>query len=130
MERIDVIDLLERVSIEQFRTASNKNLPSKWIKFVFRYFSKDTAKRDLWLKRSIFEILIGLFVFGFIGTIFSLSRPFIGVVTYSLSFMLVLIALTMGSGVILNNLRIRKIRKELGVSKAEYNILVDLYEEK
>jgi hypothetical protein len=48
-------------------------------------------------------------------------------VTIPFAIILVLVALIMSSGAIFNNLRIRKIRKELGITKSEYEILAQLY---
>lgn len=118
---------VSKITKEEFLAVYNKHLPGKWTKFVFKYFSANSAKKDLWLRRVLQGILLGLFVLGFIGAVFNLSKPYMSTTTFTFTGILVLIGLTMGSGAILNNLRIRKIRKELGISKMEYEALVSLY---
>jgi hypothetical protein len=47
------------------------------------------------------------------------------VIPYSIG--LAILVLYLFSAVFLNNFRIRKIRKELGITKEEYNALVSIY---
>lgn len=121
------MNVLERISKEKFLEAYNRHLPGKWIKFVFKYFSQSTVKEDLWLKRIVQGVLLGLFGLGMLGAIFNATHSYMMFTTIPFGIILVLVALTMGSGAILNNLRIRKIRKELGITKSEYEILAQLY---
>jgi len=118
---------VSKITKEEFLAAYNRHLPGKWAKFVFRKILVDSAKKDLWLRRVLQGILLGLFVLGFIGAVLDLSKPYMSITTFTFTGILVLIGLTMGSGAILNNLRIRKIRKELGITKMEYETLVSLY---
>lgn len=121
------MNVIERISKEKFLEAYNRHLPGKWTKFVFKYFSQSTLKEDLWLKRTVQGILLGLFGLGMLGAIFNATHTYMMLTTIPFGIILVLVALTMSSGAILNNLRIRKIRKELGITKAEYEILAQLY---
>ena len=121
------MDVLERISKEKFLESYNNHLPSNWVKFVFKYFSQSTLKEDLWLKRTVQGVLLGLLGLGMLGAIFNASHSYMMFTTIPFFIILVLIGLTMSSGAILNNLRIRKIRKELGITKAEYDILVSVY---
>ena len=115
------------ITKEQFDDAYNKHLPSGWIKFAFRYFSKNTERKDFAPRRIITGILLGLFGVGFISTIIGLPRPIIAVSTIAYSILLAILVLYLFSAVILNNIRINKIRKILGVTKAEYNALVSKF---
>ena len=119
---------ITKITKEQFLAAYNKFPPSKWVKFTFKYFSRDAKDEDTWMKKSLTYLLVLLFLLGFVGTAFGWARMVIMLPTLGLTFILVCIGIIMGSGAILNNLRIRKIRKELGgVSKLDYNILAGLH---
>jgi hypothetical protein len=118
---------VSKITKEEFLAVYNKHLPSKWTKFVFKYFSTNSLREDLWLRKILQGILIGLFLLGFLGAMFNLYKPYMQINTLTFTGILVLIGLTMASGAILNNIRIRKIRKELGITKAEYDMLVSLY---
>ena len=72
-----------KITKEQFETAYNHHLPNGWIKFAYKYFSKDTEKKDMSVRNSVIYPLIGLFLVGFIGTMFKASRAIIGAVTIS-----------------------------------------------
>ncbi len=118
---------VSKITKEEFLAAYNRHLPGKWTKFVFKYFSQSTVKEDLWLKRTVQIVLMGFFGLGMLGAIFNATHTYMMITSLSFSALLVLVALIMSSGAILNNLRIRKIRKELGITKAEYEILAQLY---
>jgi len=118
--------MIKKITKKQFDTAYNKYQPSKWIKFAYRYFSKETTEKDLVLKKSIIFIFIGVFLIGFVGVVFNASKNFIKVVTIGYSIFLLILVLYLFSAVFLNNRRIKKIRKELGnISGEEYNTLVE-----
>lgn len=116
------------ISKERFLEVYNKHLPNKWTKFFFKYFSRFTENKDLWVMRMVQIILIILFLSGMGGTIFNLGRTFIGTVTYIFSGILILLVGTITSAIVMNNLRIRKIRKELVLTKNEYNYYVNYYD--
>jgi hypothetical protein len=113
-----------KITKEQFDIAYDNHLPSKWIKFAYKYFSKETEKKDLALKKSVVGVLISLFFIGFIGTIVGAPQKLILIATVMYSIGLAALVLYLFSAVFANNFRINKIRKELGVTKEEYNALV------
>lgn len=117
----------KKITKKQFDTAYNQHLPNWWIKFVFRYFSKDSEKKDLVLSNTLTYTMMALFAIAFFGTIFNVSEVIIKWASIVMSLILVLIGITMFSGFKLNNWRIRKIRKKLGVTKFEYNYLVNKF---
>jgi hypothetical protein len=119
--------LIDRISEEQFLDAYNKYPPNKWTKFSFRYFSTNTVEKDLWVKHIFQYTTIGLFLLGFLFVVLNLSRIFVAIPTFAFVAILVAIGIIMGGGAIMNNLRIRKIRKILGVSKTEYELLCMYY---
>lgn len=116
-----------KITKEQFDTAYNKHLPSGWIKFVFKYFSRSTEQKDMSLKNGVAYILGGLFVFGLLGTMFNVSTILIKAMLIPYSVILVALVLYLFSAVILNNIRIHKIMKELGVNSDEYDALVSKF---
>jgi len=117
----------KEITKTKFENAYNKYLPGPWVKFAYRYFSKETEKKDFKPKRIIFGSLLVLFFLGLFFTIMDLSYVLIAAVTIPYTVILVLLALYLFSSIILNNLRIRKIRKILDVTKEQYNTLVNKF---
>lgn len=111
----------------EFDRAYNTHLPNKWIKFAFKHFSKETVDKNLKLRNGLEYILIGTFLLGLIGTILKLPKIIIGVFTITFAIILVGLVLYLLSAVILNRFRIKKIRKILGVTEAEYEYLRDKF---
>jgi len=118
---------IDHISKEEFLEAYNKNKPNNWIIYAFRYFSKNTAQEDKWLSRIIQILLIIFYIIGFIGAIFMLNRIYLILALIPFAFILINTGILMTGALIMNNLRIRKIRKILGITKQEYNYLVILY---
>ena len=119
--------ITDRISKEQFDTAYDNHLPNKWIKFAYKYFSKSTERKDFGVKRTVVGVLLGLFLLGMITTILNLSDKIVGLFVIPYSILLATLVLYLFSAVFLNNWRIRKIRKELGINKWEYDALVSVY---
>jgi hypothetical protein len=117
----------KKITKTQFDAAYNKHLPNGWIKFAFKYFSKETEKKDMSLRNNLTFILLGFFLVGFFGTVFNATRILIGAATIVYLIILSILVLYLFSAVIMNNLRIKKIIKILGVNKQEYNTLVNKY---
>ncbi len=115
------------ITKEQFDNAYNKYLPNKFIIFAYKYFSKTTEKKDIWLNNIIVYILIFLFLGGFIGTIIDKSDDFIKLFTFPYAIIFTILCSGITAAMLMNNWRIRKICKKLGVNKWEYNNLVDKY---
>lgn len=110
---------------EKFVEVYNKYQPKGWVKFAFRYFSKDTVAKDMKLSQSISWILIALFLGGFVSIVANFSRTAQAIFTYAFAGVLALLVGFLGTAVVSNNRRIRRIARELGVSLIEYNELVD-----
>jgi hypothetical protein len=113
---------ISKITKEEFDAVYNKYPANKWTKVVFRYFSTNTLPQDMFVKNTMKYTLIGLFLIGLIGTILSLPRLLIGIATLTFTGILVLLAILMFSAFIMNNSRINKIRKELGLTRVEYGI--------
>jgi len=115
------------ITKEEFDNAYNKYLPNKFIIFAYKYFSKTTEKKDMWLNSIIVYILIALFLGGFVATIIDKSNDFIKIFTILYAIILTTLCGGITTAMLMNNWRIRKIRKFLGITKWEYNNLVDKY---
>ena len=113
----------KKVTKRQFDKIYGNYLPNRWIKFAFKYFSKETEKKNLSIKNNLAFVLSGLFALGFFGTVFNLNPVIIQIVVIAYSILLSSLVLYLFSAVLLNNRRINKIRKELDISKAEYDRL-------
>ena len=115
------------ITKEQFDSANNNHKPNNWIKFAFRYFSNSTIEKDLSIKNNVVYFLLGIFLVAFLGTIFNIPISIISVATAVFSIVLTLLVLYLFSAVILNKIRINKIRKELGIDKDTYNALLRIF---
>jgi len=119
---------MENISETDFIKAYNSFPPNKYVKFLFKYFSEETLKKDSWLKGIVIGILSSFFLLGFIGTAIKLDSTFIGSVTIAFSIFLSVIVLNLFVAVLMNNARINKIRKALGgISKKDFNHYSDEY---
>jgi hypothetical protein len=59
---------------EQFDLAYSQYPPSKFVKFIFRYFSKETEKKDFKVGKIVTYTLLGFFLGGFIGTVLTVPK--------------------------------------------------------
>jgi len=116
-----------KITKRQFDAAYKKHLPNGWVKFAYKYFSKSTTKENMSLNNHITFFLIALFLLGFFGTAFKAAPAFIGTVTWIYMILLSTLVLYLLSAVLLNNRRLKKVMKILGVTKVEYNKLVKKY---
>jgi len=121
--------ITDKISKAQFDQAYNHHLPNGWIKFAFKYFSQSTEMKDLSVKRTVVGILLGLFGLGFLATVIGLPKVLVGIPTIAYCIILATLVLYLFSAAFANNWRIRKIRKELGINKYEYDALVSAYYE-
>ena len=112
----------KKITKKQFNIVYKKYPPNGWIRFGFKYFSKETEMKDMSLRNNLTFFLLGLFLLGFFGTV--LALPFIKAITISYSIILTSLVLYLFSVVLFNNLRLKKIRKILGISKSKYIVLI------
>jgi uncharacterized membrane-anchored protein len=108
----------------EFNVASHKFPPNLWIRLAFKYFSVKTEKTNMKPKKWVSWILLSLFVVGFFATIFNLGSGIVATATLTYTGILVILGIFLGGAVIMNNFRIKKICKELGIDKWEYELLV------
>jgi hypothetical protein len=120
-------NITDRISKEQFDLAYDNHLPNGWIRFAYKYFSKETEMKDFGVKKTVVGVLGGLFLLGMIAAILNLSNKIVGLFVIPYSILLAVLVLYLFSAVFLNNWRIRQIRKELGITRDEYDALVSVY---
>lgn len=127
---------MRNITREEFLSVYNKYPPGRYVIFVYKHFSKEGTNADLKPKVAINKILVGIllvaFLIGFVGTVISdftgkPLRHLIGIPTVVFAIVLVGIAVLMFSARSINNLRIRKIARKMGLPLYEYNKLADKY---
>lgn len=116
-----------KLSKEEFLTVYNKHLPNTWTKFTFRYFSTNTKYADAWVRNIFKGVELSLFGIGFLATVLSFPRFIIAISTITFSLLLLLLGIFMLGGFIMNNRRINKIMKELGLTQEDYDYYVLIY---
>lgn len=115
------------ITKEQFDEAYSHYLPNWWTRMAYKWFSKSTEKKDMKPSITVTVVLLTMFLTGMLGTIMKWPRAVIGTVTISYSIILAILVFSLLAAVWMNNSRIKKIAKELGVSLQEFNDLSDLY---
>jgi hypothetical protein len=119
--------MAEKISKKKFLSVYNSNEPNFWVKFIFKYFSKETSKDKLIPKKVIVVMLSLFFFLGFFGTAFNAKYELIKIVTIAYAILLSVFGLSIVSAVIMNNFRIRKIAKELNITLEKYEELLKIY---
>lgn len=115
---------MEKITKEQFEKAYNAHLPNGFIKLAYKYFSTSTEKKDYGVKNTVTYILGGLFLAGLITTILNAPKKLIGIFAITYSILLSILVLGLFTAVFMNNGRISRICKDLGIQKWEYNNLI------
>jgi hypothetical protein len=118
---------MKKISKSELDQISEKYPPNRWTKLAFKYFSSETDRKDMAPRKTLVGILMSFFLVGLLGTIFNAPRELIGTATLVYSGILVLLVLFMFIGGKMNDIRIKRICLELGVSIEEYHGLVDKY---
>jgi hypothetical protein len=117
------------ISKEEFLKVYNKYKPNKLVVFMFKYFTIGDIKLS---KKYIYQIIIILcfIIFNLISIIIDKKEELynLKMIFLSLGNLPLLIVAILGLySFIYNNLRIYKIRKELGITKTEYDTLSLIY---
>lgn len=109
----------------------DKYKPNKFIKFVFNTFGNNNDpnyKSDLinnnLIKNTTTVGLLTLFLIGFFGVIFNLPTQLIIWITLTYTTILTTFAILIITATILNNIRIKKICKQLGITPYQYNLII------
>jgi hypothetical protein len=112
---------------EQFDLSYNKYQPNKFIKFIYKYFSKNTEKKNMLPNYLIVTYMSSIIVVGILGSAFNASRKFMTIVSLLYVLVFLIFILFLFTAVLLNHLRINKISKQLNISKFEYDQLVNKF---
>jgi hypothetical protein len=115
---------IDSITKEQFDAAYNKFPANAWTIFMFKYFSKGTEQKNLMVSKNIGWLLAGLFVVGFIETALNLPHNLIVISTLIYFGVLAFLGIGMLGAKFMNESRINKIAKTLGVTIEVYNLLV------
>ena len=111
----------------EFDIIYRQHQPNWWTRMIFKYFSKSTEKKDMKPGHIVIGFLIGAFLVGFFATAFNLARSIIAFATWGYVVVLTILVLSLFTAVFMNNARLKKVMKELVVSKTEYNMLVEKF---
>jgi hypothetical protein len=120
-------NITDRISKQVFLAVYDSYLPNEWIKFTFKYFSTSTLPKDKKVSNIMRDLLIILFLLGFLGTVLNLNHSFIKCMLLPFTIILFLWGILKFGAFIMNNARIKKIMKLLKINKDEYNALVSAY---
>jgi hypothetical protein len=111
---------------QDFLAVYEEHQPNAWTRFAFKYFSQETTSDDDWVRDWAVISLGACFVLGLLFVI-SGKEDLAKIPTLIFAVGLFSIVILMAGGKIMNNLRIKKIAKELGISIGEYNHYANLY---
>ena len=111
---------------EDFLVVYNRHRPNAWTRFAFKYFSQETTGDDDWVRDWTVIALGACFVLGLLFVI-SGKENWAKAPTLVFAVGLFSVVILMGGAKIMNNLRIKKIARELGISIGEYNHYANLY---
>ena len=115
------------ITKEQFYAAYNKHLPSKLEVFCFKYFSTSTLQQNRWLMWAITGFLFIPFLISFIFAVLGKPDKVVAIPGTIFVILLLIFLIPRSYAWIAHKIRINKIRKELGVTKAEYDTLENMY---
>jgi TM2 domain-containing membrane protein YozV len=104
--------------------AWNKYPPSKLERFFYKHFREESGEN--YTLPAIAFILLSLFLMGFISTVFDENKTAM-VATYGIGILLICLAVPWIYVWYSHNRRIKKIIKELGCTRKEYDKAVDMW---
>lgn len=100
--------------------------PNRFVRFMFRYFSQGTEKKDFIVSDLFIVFQTVLFFAGFIIAAIAPTPQYLNWAGIFYSAFLVISWGCSGIATAMNNSRIRKIRKILLMTKEEYNRAIDM----
>jgi hypothetical protein len=118
---------MTEISKEEFLSVYNKYPPNKWVKFAYKHFSKESENKPWSIQTWVLSVLLGSYLIGFIAVAFDMPIEYALIPTEIYTGTLFTIVTYLFSAVFLNNRRIKKIYKELGITEYEYYKLVKMY---
>lgn len=118
---------MSEITKEMFDVAYNKHLPNRWIKFAYEHFSKQNINGNIKFGNIVTFSFVGLFLVGFINTVLGKSNKLIAFTSIIYLVSLTILVMYVLSAIIMNNIRLRKIANELGITRKEFIILSEKY---
>lgn len=118
---------MSKITKKEFDAASAKFPAPKWVKFGFKYFSRNTKPKDKWVKKTVTISLVVMFLFFMVAAFTEMSMSIVKYPIILYSVLIFGIAGLMLAAVLVNNARIKKIAKELGISLEDYQALAKEY---
>jgi len=115
------------ITKKQFDEAYGAYPPNWWTRMAFKYFSKSTERKNMKPSITIAVVLGIMFLTGMLGTIMKWPRAVIATVTWIYMVLLTVLVFSLLAAVWMNNARIKKIAKKLGISLEDYNKLAEKY---
>lgn len=109
------------ITKEQFLSACNNHPPNAWIRFAYKYFSKESTYEDKWLVRLLTRTMLVLFGSGMVMSGIGLEDKWIAIPTIPFGIILFLVVITIIGAGVQNNIRIRLIAIDLGITVKKYN---------
>lgn len=113
---------MNQITKAHFDWASAVHKPNAFVTFMYKHFS--TEAESMQLRGGVIMFLVATMMVGYIASFFTVSFEFmkVAVLTYCISLAIFVISLFVA--VFMNQYRVRKIAKLLGVSLEDYNKLV------
>ena len=118
---------ISKITKSVFDKVYNKYSPNWCIKMAYKYFSKESARKNMKINDIIIGILLIFFIIGIAGVVIDLPETIIAIVTYLYGGILSSLIIFLLAAILMNNARLNKIMRKLGVSKREYEDLVDKF---
>jgi len=116
-----------KITKERFEEVVNKYPPNGYIKFAYKHFGTENEQGKIkWSKIGNFAmiILLLLFLIGFAGTVSNAPRWVILYSTVGYSVSLFIFVFYLLSDFLMNDFRLKKIMKELGITPKQYEDLI------
>ena len=117
----------KEITKTEFERVFNKHMKNKIVLFVYKYFSSDTTRKNMKYSKFISLILMILFLSGLIASGVDAPNVVIMYITYTFAGLFLSLITLILTGVIIKNIKINKISKELKLSLYDYNKLAEKY---
>lgn len=107
---------MDSISKERFDFVCSKHPQYKLVNFLVTYFSDNVKKENNYIKNIFVSVTVGLFIWGFLASVYNLNKLYISIPTVMYFTILVIMGIISITAVILHYIRKRKICKELDVT--------------
>lgn len=118
---------MKKITKAKFLSVYNSTKANKFTLFVYRHFAKHDEGENTSMTPIVTISLLSLFMIGFVSTALDLPNQLIAISSILLSVIVFIVVIFIGLAIIMNNMRVKKIQRKLGISNEEYNILFEKY---